>query len=174
MSKGPEDWGREEEPEVISKTTIKREMHALQVIGETLVALSPKDLKKIPIENEELVETISLARNVTAHGGKKRLLQYIGKLMRKIDPEPIIRALRDLQDGQKEAAQHFHNLEILRDKLVAEGPGGIESIIELYPLADRQHLRQLVLQAKREEKQLKPPAASRKIFKYIRELDEQA
>jgi len=172
MSK--ENWGNEEEPEIVSKTMIKREMHALQEIGETLVGLSPKDLKKIPIDNQELVDTISLARNVNAHGGKKRLLQYIGKLMRKIDSEPIIRALHDLQDGQKEATQHFHQLEHLRDNVVAEGPKGIERIIELYPYADRQHLRQLVLQAKREEKQQKPPAASRKIFKYIRELDEQA
>lgn len=174
MSNKPEDWSSQEEPEIVSKTAIKREMHALQEIGETLVTLSPKDLKKIPIENQELVDTISLARNVTAHGGKKRLLQYIGKLMRKIDPEPIIGALRELQDGQKEATQHFHNLEQLRDELLAEGPKGIETIIALYPLADRQHLRQLVLQAKREEKNQKPPAASRKIFKYIRELDEHA
>ena len=173
MSKEPGHSTQEVESEVISKTAMKREMHALQVIGETLVDLSPKDLKKIPIESEALMDSICLARNINAHGGKKRLLQYIGKLLRKIDTKPILLALREIKDGQKEIARHFQNLERLRDNLLIDGPGYIEDIIKLYPLADRQHLRQLVLQAKRENKQHKPPAASRKIFKYIRELDEE-
>ena len=174
MSNQSGDWGQEEELEIVSKTTIKREMKALQEIGETLVALSPKDLAKIPIESEQLVDAICLARNINAHGGKKRQLQYIGKLMRNIDPEPITRALRLFRDGQKQAANQFHQLEEIRDQLITDGPNGIEAIVNLFPQTDRQHLRQLVLQAKREEKKQKPPAARRKIFKYLRELDSQS
>lgn len=174
MSEELDGWGNEEELEAASKTAIKREMLALQEIGETLVALSPRDFKKIPIESESLYDAITLAQNINAHSGKKRQLQYIGKLMRNIDPQPIIRALQLIQDGQKEVARQFHQLEEMRDNLITAGPKGIEIIVDLYPDADRRHLRQLVLQAKREEKQQKPPTASRKIFKYLRELENQA
>jgi len=155
-----------------SKSAQKREMLALQKMGETLVTLSVNELKKIPIVDEKLADAIILARTITARSGKKRQLQYIGKLMRNVDHQSIAQALEAIIAGQKENAVNFQQLEKLRDKLVETGLQGIEAIIAIYANADRQHLRQLLLQVKRESKQHKPPAASRKIFKYLRELDE--
>ncbi len=75
-----------------SKSQRKREATALQSMGETLVALKPVQLAKIPLP-DELREAVLAARQMQQHGARKRQLQYIGKLMRQIDPEPIRAAL---------------------------------------------------------------------------------
>ncbi len=75
-----------------SKSQRKREALALQDLGATLVTLKPTQLEKIPLP-EELREAVLAARQMTQRGARKRQLQYIGRLMREIDPEPIRAAL---------------------------------------------------------------------------------
>ena len=75
-----------------SKSQRKREALALQELGETLVTLKPAQLDKIPL-TEELRVAVLAARQMTQRGARKRQLQYIGRLMREIDPEPIRVAL---------------------------------------------------------------------------------
>ena len=75
-----------------SKSQRKREATALQSLGETLVALKPAQLARIPLP-DELREAVLAARQMQQRGARKRQLQYIGKLMRRIDPEPIRTAL---------------------------------------------------------------------------------
>jgi len=81
-----------------SKSELKRQMHALQEIGERLVALPQNDLDRIPIEDARLEDAIAQARRITARGGLKRQLQFIGKLMRSVDPAPIEAALASLDE----------------------------------------------------------------------------
>ena len=79
-------------PPVASKTRRKAAMHALQDLGEALVALEAKRLAELAAEvalPDALVEAIREARSITAWGARKRQLQYIGKLMREVDPDPI-------------------------------------------------------------------------------------
>jgi ribosome-associated protein len=80
-------------PEPLSKSQRKRDMHALQDIGKTLVGLSDKQLAKIPL-SEELLELIKAARTDKGRETQRRQLQYIGKRMRDIDVEPILKALK--------------------------------------------------------------------------------
>lgn len=163
----------EDEIEVVSKTALKKQMTALQELGEELVSLSDKELSRIPIEDESLGLAIAEARAIRSNSARKRHLQYIGKVMRNIDAEPIAKALAGLHQQRQGDADAFHELEALRDKLLGEGVGAIEAVLEVYPQADRQHLRQLVRQAAKEQSQSKPPVSARKLFKYLRELSEQ-
>ena len=87
--------------------------------------------------------------------------------------EAIERALARLHESRQQAAQSFHELEQLRDEVLAGGPGGVETALAQFPQADRQQLRQLVLQHQRELQRGKPPAASRKLFRYLRALREE-
>ena len=80
--------------------------------------------------------------------------------------------LDQLDASSRQYNERFHNLERLRDRLVSEGDACLEQFLEEFPEADRQHLRGLIRQAQHEEKSNKPPASARKIFKYIRDLDE--
>lgn len=162
----------EEEQEAPSKTELKREMTALQQLGEAIVKLSNGQLQTIPLDDEKLAEAIHTARRIKSREGLRRQLQYIGKILRTIDINPIQQAYQKLLDGRREETRAFHELEQLRDRLLASGPNQLDEVFEHYPKADRQHLRQLIMQANKEQKANKPPAASRKLFKYLRELAE--
>lgn len=155
-----------------SKSELKRRMHALQGLGETLVTLSDRELKKIPIEDDALREAIYEARAIRSNSARKRHLQFIGKLMRNTDPEPISRALDALHESRQRDADEFHALEALRDRVLAEGDAGVQEVLTQWPEADRQQLRQLVRQHKRERDNGKPPTASRRLFRYLKELAE--
>ncbi len=166
------DWHEQEEAELPSKTAIKNEMKALQALGEKLVKLKAGQLDTIPLDDEDLAEAIHTARRLKSREGLRRQMQYIGKLMRKIDVEPIQQAYQKLLDGRKEEAEAFHQLEQMRDQLIANGPNQLDDVIDRFPQADRQHIRQLIRQAQKEQQQNKPPASSRKLFRYLRELSE--
>jgi ribosome-associated protein len=154
-----------------SKSARKREMDALQELGTALVELTDGELKTIPLD-DELADAIAVARRIRDFSGKRRQLQFIGKLMRKLDTAPIEAAYNDLIHGQQQRNEHFHQLEALRDRLVGEGIDAMGAVLDTYPHADRQHLRQLILAAQKEHAASQPPAAARKLFKYLRELSE--
>lgn len=164
----------EDLPEAPSKSELKRRMTALQALGEALTQLSDRQLRKIPIDDPRLTEAIQEARRISSNSAKRRHLQFIGKLMRDLDAEPIAEALADLDRERNQAAVQFQGLEQVRDQLLAAGLPGIEEIVDRWPEADRQHLRQLLLQDQREQQRNQAPAARRKLFRYLRELDESA
>jgi ribosome-associated protein len=155
-----------------SKSERKRQMHALQALGESLLSLNDKQLAEIPIEDEQLLLAIQECHLITSNSARKRHLQLIGKLMRNIDPAPLEKALSAMHQGQRESTVVFHELEQLREDILAAGAAGVELAIARWPDADRQQLRQLVLQHQREIDRNKPPTASRKLFRYLRELQE--
>ena len=157
-----------------SKSALKREMTARQELGEALCALSPTELARIPIDDDDLLTAIRDAARIKHHSALRRHRQYIGKLMRRIDPEPIQKALSVLHQEKRGDAQAFKGLENLRDSLIRDGDTALAAVIDSYPDADRQQLRQLVREAQREQKAGKPPAASRRLFRYLRELQKSA
>lgn len=156
----------------VSKSEMKRDMTALQDLGEALVKLTEGELASIPLEDEKLAEAIHTARRIKHHEGLRRQMQYIGKLMRRIDTSDIATAYQRLQDGRKEDAKKFHQLEQWRDQLIEKGADAIADVVEEFPNADRQHLRHLIVQAAKEKQLNKPPATARKLFRYLRELSE--
>jgi len=169
MSQHPDEFSDEQLPP--SKSALKREMHALQELGEALVALSDGELNHIPLEGD-LAEAIHTARRIKSREGLRRQLQYIGKLMRRTDTEAIAAAYQDLQNGHQQRNQQFHELEQWRDALVERGVDAMTEVLERFPDADRQHLRQLITAAGKERAAGQPPAAARKLFRYLRELAE--
>jgi ribosome-associated protein len=153
-----------------SKSAVKRAMTALQELGEQLVGLSDRELARMPIEDELLAQAIDQARRIRSNSARRRQMQYIGKLMRKIDAEPLAQALAELHQDRRGQAEAFQRLESLRNDLLTGEPEAVEKVLLAYPRADRQHLRQLVRQHQKEAGSGRPPAASRKLFQYLREL----
>ena len=162
------DWNPEDAPP--SKSSKKRAMTALQVLGTRLVNLTPSQLEQVPIEDPRLQEAVLQARKITQRGGLRRQLQYIGKLMRVIDPEPIENALAKLDGVHQVERAQLHQLEQLRDALIADGDGALPETLAAFPHADRQQLRQLVRQCDTKGPRAKEHA--RKLFKYLRELQD--
>lgn len=131
-----------EEP---SKSALKREAQRLQKIGLRLTQLKPDTRAGIDMP-DQLRQAIDTHAAINSREGGRRQMQFIGKLMRKVDTAAIEAQLADL-DGQSAAAKHFfHSLEQWRDKLVSE-PEALTRFIGEYPDVERQSLRQLVTAA---------------------------
>ena len=160
------------EDEGPSKSALKRQMSALQDLGVALTQLSDRQLGKIPIEDERLRQAILETRRINSHSARRRHMQLIGKLMRDIDPAPIEAALQALHDAGRASNDRFHELERLRDQILTEGESGIQQLMDRWPKADRQQLRQLLRQHQQEMAKGKAPAASRKLFKLLREYQD--
>lgn len=153
----------------ISKSQRKREAQALTELGQRIVALSPKDLAGMPLDGE-LLRAVTEARKMRSHGARKRQLLYIGKLLRNIDSTEIEAAFTRLEQRSQREAAHFHRLEQWRDRLLAEGDSALGDLLDEHPDADRNHLRRLVREARREASSDKPPRSARELFKALREL----
>ncbi|MFU2059924.1 ribosome biogenesis factor YjgA [Avibacterium volantium] len=164
------DWEDEEQEEIIwvSKSEIKRDAEALKQLGEKLVNLTKTNLEKIPLE-ENILDAIALAQRLQKEA-KRRQLQYIGKLLRQVDAEPIQEALDKIENKHNHQQALLHKLELLRDELITKGDEALSNVLNDYPDADRQHLRNLIRAAQKEKAQNKPPKAYREIFQYLKEL----
>ncbi|MGP8308316.1 ribosome biogenesis factor YjgA [Vibrio sp. YIC-376] len=164
-------WEPEEEIIWVSKSEMKRDMEELQKLGEELVSLKPAVLEKFPL-SDEMRKAITDAQRFK-NEARRRQLQYIGKIMRHEDPEPIQAALDKIRNKHSQATAALHKLETLRDRVVEEGDKAIDDVVELYPEADRQRLRQLARQAAKEKTSGKPAKAYREIFQILKALSEE-
>jgi ribosome-associated protein len=153
----------------VSKSQRKREANALQALGESLVKLNKSALQQIPLP-DDLHTAIAEARRLHQHGALKRQLQYIGKLMRQCDVEPIRAAYEKVTNSYREDVEQHHELEQWRDRLLSDGDQALEKLLAEHPEVDRQHLRQLIRTAHREAAKGKPPKAARELFRYLREI----
>ena len=154
-----------------SKTQVKRELHALQDLGERLTTLKPDLIAKLPL-TDALQKALADAPKHKTNIARKRHMQYIGKLMRDEDVEAITTLIDQLDASTRQYNERFHALERWRDQLIEGNDERLEAFVNAYPDTDRQQLRSLIRHAQHEAAQKKPPAAARKVFKYIRELDE--
>jgi ribosome-associated protein len=154
-----------------SKTKKKEAMHELQDLGAELVELSIGQLKRINLP-ENIFEAVRECQKITARGAHKRQLQYLGKLMRSADDEPIRAGLALIRGESSAEIARLHRLERMRTRLL-EDEAALADIAATWPGADLQHLRQLRRNALKEQEAGKPPKNFRAIFQVLQELDQQ-
>ncbi len=160
----------EEEQAPPSKTQRKQQMDELQALGEELVELSTDRVKKIDIP-ENLRDAVREAQRMTRPDeAKRRQMQYIGKIMRSVDVEPIRTALALVRGESASETAKLHRLERLRTEFIADEKV-LHEIATLYPSIDLQHLRSLRRSALKEQEQNKPPRSYRAIFQLLKELE---
>ncbi len=155
--------------ERISRTKKKNEAKELQALGEKLVKLPAEQLDDMALPGE-IHSDVTFAKTIKSRGAFRRQMQYIGKLMRKFDPEPIQEAVRHIELGSYKKALAFKELEKWRDKLMAGDKTLLEDILIQCPDADRQQLSQLARNARNEMLKNKPPKASKTLFRYLRKI----
>ena len=152
-----------------SKTQKKKDAESLQVLGEKLVKLSVEQINDIDLP-AEVLKAVEFAKSVSSHGARRRQMQFIGALMREIDPEPVMEAINNIEQGNYKKAAEFKKIEKWRDELIAGNNKLMEEILNKYPDVDRQQLTQLVRNALKEKEHGKPPGASRGLFRYLKEI----
>ncbi len=159
-----EDTGRP------SKTKQKVVMHELRDLGAELVELSVGQLKRINLP-ENIFDAVRECQKITAHGARRRQIQYLGKLMRSVDDEPIRAGLALLRGESSAETARLHRLERLRVRLL-EDEAVLTEIAAQWPGVDLQHLRTLRRNALKEKENNKPPKNFRAIFQILQELDQ--
>ena len=156
----------EEQPK--SKSQIKRELRELQALRKQLVELPQKQLVDIPV-SDKLRDAVVDAK-ILRHGAIRRQLQYIGKLMVKEDEASIRSALYKLQQPNKDEVNAFREIEQWRDQLLRDDYDLLDELTNRFTNFDRQHIRQLIRNAKKEQELNKPPKSARLLFKYLTEM----
>ncbi|QHE91922.1 DUF615 domain-containing protein [Pandoraea fibrosis] len=154
-----------------SKSQRKRESHALQDLGEELVNLGKDALARVPMP-DNLERAVRDCRKITAHEGRRRQMQYVGKQMRTLDEsevEAIRRALDIINGVSKAETAKLHALERWRERLLAKDEA-LTELLTQHPEADAQQLRTLVRNARREQAAQKPPKAFRELFQVLKDL----
>jgi ribosome-associated protein len=155
-----------------SRSQQRREALEVLALGEKLVALTDAQLAKLPVP-DSLLPHIRDCRRITAHIAHKRQLAFLAKQMRRED-DGTLEAIRDALDEHGETARRevaaMHRVEAWRERLIAEGDAALAALLDEYPSADRQHLRQLVRNAIDERNRNRPPRAFRELYRELRAL----
>ena len=156
----------------ISKSQRKREAHELLDLAKKLISMPDARLKALPLD-DDLREEVDFARNIRAHGARKRQLMTIGKMLRQRDNDELLDAVNNVDQKNRQIHARFHHIEAWRDRLIEGSDQDLTELLEQTPDINVQTLRQLIRNAKKEVKLGKSPAAARKLFKLLRETDEQ-
>ncbi len=151
-----------------SKSQVKREMTALQKLGEQLIELNDKQLASVPVE-EKLLDAILEARKMPHREARRRHLQFIGRLMRETNHEEIQAAVDKLQARSDQYVHRQHQIERFRDLLIEGDKQIFQTLVTNCPGIDVQHLKQLVRSAQKERDENSAPKSARKLFAFIRE-----
>lgn len=157
-----------------SKTQLKAEADEKQALGEALLTLRADLMARLDLP-DKLLDAIKDAKKITNFEGKRRQMQFIGKLMRPLDPDPIREAINEQLNGSAQLTLALHLAEQWRDKLVADDEALQPWLVE-YPDTDSQQMRALIRQARKDYKPEKPGEAPRhgkayrEIFQMVKEM----
>jgi ribosome-associated protein len=151
----------------ISKTRRKKESQELQELGAELLALSGERLAAIDLP-EFLHDAVLAARRITSFEARRRQLQYIGKLMRTVDPGPIRERLARFNSASRTQTARLHLIEGWRTRLI-EDENALTELLGEYPDADAARLLTLVKNTLHERELGQPPKSFRALFRLLDE-----
>jgi ribosome-associated protein len=153
-----------------SKTQLKQQSHDLQKLGQQLAELSADQLARAEMP-DTLREAIDMLRRTKSHEGRRRQLQYVGKLMRSVDEAPLREAVAAAELGTAQQALQLHEIERWRAELIADDEA-LTRWMQAHPETDAQQLRSLVRAARRDTAALtaedRQPRAMRDLFQFIK------
>lgn len=153
-----------------SKTQLKQQSHELQKLGQQLAELSADQLARAEMP-DTLREAIDQLRRTRSHEGRRRQLQYVGKLMRSVDEAPLREAVAAAELGTAQQALQLHEIERWRAELIADDEA-LTRWMQAHPDTDAQQLRSLVRAARRDTATLtaedRQPRSVRDLFQFIK------
>lgn len=159
------------EAEFVSRTKKKQQVEELQRLGAALIALPPAQLDALALP-AQLLAAVREAQRITSHGALRRQVQFIGKVMRKVDPEPVRAALAAIAGNSAAARARQKRLEQWRERLIGDDAALTAFTREIageHAGVDLQAMRTLIRNARREIAEAKPPRAQRELFRLVRE-----
>ena len=152
-----------------SKSARKREAASLQELGVELAGLPDPEIAALDLP-DKLFAALRDLKRLPSHGAQVRQRQYIGKLMRDIDPAPVLAKLAERKLRHDSEIRRFQLVERWRDRLLSDPASALGELLEEYPEADRAVLTKLLEKAERERVDRRAPAAARELFAFLRQL----
>jgi ribosome-associated protein len=159
----------ETEEQRLSKSARKREAASLQELGVKLSALPDQEIQALGLP-ENLFVALRDLRRLPSHGAQVRQRQYIGKLMRGIDPDPVLAKLAERKLKHDVEIRQFQQIEKWRDRLLSEPEVAVPELLEEFPDTDRTVLAKLIEKAAKERIEQRSPAGARELFAFLRQL----
>jgi ribosome-associated protein len=156
--------------EVISRSQRRRDALEVKSLAARLIGLAPSRLARLPLD-ESVRAAIAEARRIRSNVARKRQLQFVAKLLRRTDEEPIAQALEAFENDARQLSARQHRVEAWRDHLLANGDAALGDLLQQRHGADAQAIRQFIRTARNEAARGKPPAAARALFRLLRDLD---
>ena len=154
-----------------NKTQIKKEIAALLALGEEISTLPSAQITALglPVKLETAIREIA---KMPHKGARKRQLKFIAQQLYKMesDVEHILAKVAKFKNQSGHAVREHHIVEKWRERLLNEGHDALTELLDEYPHADRQQLRQLVRNAQKEKELVKPPKSSRLLYRYLKTL----
>jgi ribosome-associated protein len=164
-----DDLSSEIDPELKSKTEIKKEMHQLQDFGQSLVEMSKHQRSRLPL-SEDLKDAMIVADKIrNKNEALRRHIRHIAKILVETDLAPIYQAIDVMANKHQQETAKFTRLENLRDDLIEQGNEAIEKLLAEFKQMERQKLKQLVRHAAKEKKAEKLGKHYRNLFAYLKE-----
>ena len=151
-----------------NKTRLKRELAQIRSLIEDLLELGSKDLEKLNL-SDKFMDELAVARKMRPSSGRNRQIKYLAKLLQSSGYEAVAQWLAARDEQHAAENRRFHALEQWRERLLHEGDSALQDYLEQHPAADRQQLRQLIRNARREREQGKPAGAGKKLFRLLRD-----
>jgi ribosome-associated protein len=158
------------ETEFISKSQRRRDALETKSLASDLINLNASRLAQLPLE-ENVREAVEEARQIRSHVARKRQLQYLAKLLRRIDTTVITQTIESFQNEARQLGARQHRVETWRDFLLESGDTALGKLLEQRRDSDGQAIRQLLRNVQREASRNKPPAAYRALFRLLRDMD---
>lgn len=152
-----------------NKTQIKKEIAALFALGETMAKLTPENLKSLELP-DNIYKAVCEVAGLPQTGARKRSLKYIAAQLHKIDITPIQERLARIQNKSAHAVREHHIIERWRDRLIADGNDALTELVDEYPEADLQQIRNLLRNIKKENLANQPPRSSRLLYRHLKAL----
>ena len=156
----------------ISKSQRKRDAHVLLDLARQLVSMPKTRLNRLPLD-QDLRDEVEFTSDIRSHGARKRQLMTVAKILRNRDTETLLDAVHNIDEKNRRETARLHVVEAWRDKLIEGDDKALFELLEHSQGANVQILRQLIRNAKKEAQLNKPPAAARKLFKVLREMNAQ-
>lgn len=156
-----------------NKTQIKKDIAALFELGEKMSKLSPAQLAGLGLP-DNIHKAIGQVAGMPLNSARKRLLKYIAGQLHKIDAQGYVEKLARIENKSAHATREHHIIERWRERLLVGGNEALGDLLDEYPHADRQQLRQWVRNAQKESQTGKPPKSSRQLYRYLKALFDEA
>lgn len=169
MQENTPDFEDDDEFDRPSKSQLKRDMTALQKLGEELLTLPESRWEPLALP-EILSDALKAAKKISNFEGRRRQMQYIGKLMRKIDPEPVREAVASFKLGHAQDSLKLHQSERWRERLLADDTA-LQAFLSEHADVDIQQLRSLVRAARKDASnapEKRSGRAYRELFQFIK------